>query len=309
MMGKTYYAFVEQLRKEIMEATGLDRTEIWFKQAEDDPKTEGDRLFVNFFGWEANNEVLALHTEELFSSLDEGSSMEEIVRMIRKQYLEVKEAGYLERILDLSDYDKVCDDLFIRAISTENNEKELENAVYCKVGDIALTVYFCVQNKDENLVSMKILKPFVEKWGISEDEVYRKALQNAPRFLPPRFWNLEKMMFQPGYQGEDFMTSESKYEIRDNVYGECLSTLERRNGATAIFLPGVADRIAEMMGCGFYAVFTSIHEVMIHADHDMNATDLHKVLDEILQEMTKKEEFLTRKIYHYDPVMKKFTWK
>ena len=64
-----------------------------------------------------------------------------------------------------------------------------------------------------------------------------------------------------------------------------------------------------MMGCGFYAVFTSIHEVMIHGDHDMNATDLHKVLDEILQEMTKKEEFLTRKIYHYDPVMKKFTWE
>ena len=46
---------------------------------------------------------------------------------------------------------------------------------------------------------------------------------------------------------------------RDSI-GSCLSTARRTNGAVAIFLPGVAKRLADLMDADFYMVFTSIHE-------------------------------------------------
>lgn len=308
-MEKEYCEFVKQLRNEIMKATGLGRMEVCFKRAEDYPETDGDRIFVNCLVWETNCEVLALHVEELYQCFSNGNSMEEIAALVKQQYQEVKESGCLERIQDLDNYQKVCHDLIVRAINAERNEKELKDAVYWRIGDIALTVYFCLQSEDERTISMKILKPFVEKWGISEIEVFKNALHNTPLLTPPRLWNLEKMIFQAGYQGEDFMNPESDYIIRGNVYGECLSTTGRTNGATAVFVPEVAERIAQMMGCGFYAVFTSIHEVMLHGDRDVNVSDLRMALEGTLQEFTSEEEFLTKKIYHYHPETRSFTWE
>ena len=49
--------------------------------------------------------------------------------------------------------------------------------------------------------------------------------------------------------------------------GNCLSTSRKTNGAVAVFLPGVAERLAYLLDSDFYMVFTSIHEVMIHNDH------------------------------------------
>lgn len=68
------------------------------------------------------------------------------------------------------------------------------------------------------------------------------------------------------------------YKIKKDALGNCLSTTIRTNGAVAIFLPGVAERIGQLMGCGFYMVFTSIHEVMIHSERNANPKELKQVL-------------------------------
>lgn len=51
--------------------------------------------------------------------------------------------------------------------------------------------------------------------------------------------------------------------------GNCLSTSKKTNGAVAVFLPGVAERLAALLESDFYMVFTSIHEVMIHNDRNV----------------------------------------
>ncbi len=43
------------------------------------------------------------------------------------------------------------------------------------------------------------------------------------------------------------------YLTRDSI-GSCLSTARRTNGAVAIFLPGVAKRLADLMDADFYMV-------------------------------------------------------
>ena len=86
------------------------------------------------------------------------------------------------------------------------------------------------------------------------------------------------------------------YLTRDSI-GSCLSTARRTNGAVAIFLPGVAKRLADLMDADFYMVFTSIHEVMIHNADQSYPEDLENVLRETLREATPEEDFLTDKIW------------
>ena len=81
--------------------------------------------------------------------------------------------------------------------------------------------------------------------------------------------------------------------------GNCLSTSRKTNGAVAVFLPGVAERLAYLLDSDFYMVFTSIHEVMIHNDHCVDPDDLENVLEDTIKEATPKEDYLTSRIYQY----------
>ena len=100
----------------------------------------------------------------------------------------------------------------------------------------------------------------------------------------------------------------SDFQLKKDAIGNCLSTVTRTNGAVAVFLPGVANRIGELLHGGFYMVFTSIHEVMIHSDVTANPDDLKEVLRETVEDTTPEEDFLTYNIYHYNPESRAFTF-
>lgn len=44
------------------------------------------------------------------------------------------------------------------------------------------------------------------------------------------------------------------YHPNKGIAGNCLSTEKRTNGAAAIFLPGVARRLSELLGSDLYLV-------------------------------------------------------
>ena len=53
--------------------------------------------------------------------------------------------------------------------------------------------------------------------------------------------------------------------------------------------------------------FTSIHEVMIHNDRNVEPEDLKEVLQETIKSATPEEDYLTSRIYHYSRATHKFT--
>ena len=87
--------------------------------------------------------------------------------------------------------------------------------------------------------------------------------------------------------------------LQKDAMGNCLSTSEKTNGAVAVFLPGVAERLSYLLDSDFYMVFTSIHEVMIHNDHCVDPEDLESVLADTIKEATPEEDYLTSRIYQY----------
>ena len=74
---------------------------------------------------------------------------------------------------------------------------------------------------------------------------------------------------------------------------------KRTNGAAAIFLPGVARRLSELLGSDLYLVFTSVHEVMVHNADVVYPEDLKEVLSDTLEKATPEEDYLTSSIYRY----------
>ena len=160
-------------------------------------------------------------------------------------------------------------------------------------------VYYRAGEKEGSVLSAKIKKSFVEKWGKDADTVFEAALINTYFISPPRIYHWEKMLFDKTYEGDNFMDILGTYHPNKGIAGNCLSTEKRTNGAAAIFLPGVARRLSELLGSDLYLVFTSVHEVMVHNADVVYPEDLKEVLSDTLEKATPEEDYLTSSIYRY----------
>lgn len=299
-MDNRYESFVETFRQKLIDATGYGEDRIFYKSREEYPPTSGDRLFVKQFEANGVTEVCALYVGDLYEEYRRGLGMDMIVKDVVKRLQGISRTDIIEKAKIISDYDKIKNYLFIRLINKNKYEADLMDSVYRTIGDIAMVLYVRMGEIEGYTSSMKVKQHMLEKWDMDRDEVFEAALLNTYFISPPRIYCWEKMLFDTHYEGENFMNLLSDYPIRRGAVGNCLSTVKRTNGAVAVFLPGVASRLADLMQGNLYLVFTSIHEVMIHNEKTADPEDLRHVLIDTIKETTPEEDVLTFHIYHYD---------
>lgn len=299
-MEKMYENFVEQLRRELLDATGYSEERIYYKEKEEYPPTADDRLILKQSEINGKAEICALYTKELYEAYRNGRPMEEIVKAVLVRLQRISQSGILQKARDMDDYEKMKDNLFVRLLNRVMYDAELEDVIYRELGDLAMVLYVCMGEVDGCITSMKVKNYMVEEWGIDREEIFNHALLNTYFLTPPRIYCWEKLIFDSSYAGDNFMNLLSDYSIRTDALGNCLSTTKRTNGAVAVFLPGVAGRIAELMDDSFYIVFTSVHEAMLHSVSSTDPETLRQVLKETIRETTPSEDFLTFCIYQYD---------
>ena len=299
-MDNRYESFVETFRQKLIDATGYGEDRIFYKSKEEYPPTAGDRLFVKQFESNGVTEVCALYVGDLYEEYRRGLGMDVIVKDVVKRLQGISRTDIIEKAKMISDYNKIKNYLFIRLINKNKYEDDLTDSVYRTIGDIAMVLYVRMGEIEGYTSSMKVKQHMLEKWDMDRDEVFEAALLNTYFISPPRIYCWEKMLFDTHYEGENFMNLLSDYPIRRGAVGNCLSTVKRTNGAVAVFLPGVASRLADLMQGNLYLVFTSIHEVMIHNEATVDPEDLRHVLIDTIKETTPEEDVLTFHIYHYD---------
>lgn len=267
---------------------------------------EGDRLNITFAEHDDAYEVCSVRVDEVYKAYHEGAKLNAIVNYISNDVLHAKNYNIYDKTKTLIDYDTAKSRLFVRLLNCDRNSDILKNVVHKTLGDIALTVCAIVDNR-ENLISTKILKSMVEKWRKTETDIFNEALENTYRATPPRIYKWEGVLCDESYAGESFMNDEDICDLDKSFSGNILSTTRKTNGAVAVFLPGVAERIAELLDSDFYMVFTSIHEVMIHSTGSgVDPKDLKLVLQDTLRKVTPSSDYLTEKIYKYNRRTHKF---
>ena len=301
-MDKNYELFIGQLTNAIYETTDIPLENIRFVK-----KDGGDLLNIIFAEHDDAYEVCSVHVEELYVAYQNGIRLNTIVDYICSDVLHAKSIYVYDKTKELMDYDTAKSRLFVRLINYDRNADILRDVVHKTLGDIVFTVYAIVDENEFGIVSTKVLKSMVKKWDKNEDDIFDEAIANTYRMTPPRIYKWEEMIFNREYTGDSFMESCDEDVISKDAMGNCLSTTRKTNGAVAVFLPGVAEKISELLDSDFYMVFTSIHEVMIHSTGSgVDLKDLKLVLQDTLREATPSSDYLTEKIYKYNRRTHKF---
>lgn len=210
--------------------------------------------------------------------------------------------------LENGGYELCKNRLIIRPINYDRNKYELENCVYWRFGDIALTLYGVISDDDDDYVTMKITRALIEEWGIKDEMLLNNALRNTFITMPPRLYYCTDLKRKHARCEGIFMSGETVDESQlfqihpenqlEGSLGYRLSTTRGLNGAVALFYPGVQERLAELMGGDYLAGFTSIHEAIIHPAGLQNHENMRESIHDI-NEVFPRDEMLSSKVFRY----------
>lgn len=311
-MDKNYELFVEQLKRGIHGTIEIPMENMEFARKGENFAEMGDRLLVKVVNHGDAWEVCGLYTKELFKAYQEGYTLAEVLEEVLGDIQRLREADIYNKTKKLRNYDTAKDRLFVRLLNCNKHAGDLQDAIYKTVGDIALVVYAQISAEENYVTSTKVRKAMLDRWAkehplLNENVILNNALDNTYKMTPPRIYRWKEMIFNREYAGDSFMESCSEDVVSKDAMGNCLSTTIKTNGAVAVFLPGVAKRLADLLDSDFYMVFTSIHEVMIHNAEKVDSEDLKRVLAGTIKEATPKEDYLTSRIYKYNRETHKFS--
>ena len=109
----------------------------------------------------------------------------------------------------------------------------------------------------------------MKKWGISEEQAIQDALENTARLFPACVYD-QRTQKEENLLEKDF---EKKDITMHAVHGDhiLVSTFKPINGAVALFYPGVQEKLLQIMGGPFQAVFMNTNDVMIFDKNDNKA--------------------------------------
>lgn len=207
--------------------------------------------------------------------------------------LVMESAKALERA-ELLDFAKLREQVVFQFINTAQNKEYLEKLVHREYLDLSIVYrWVYAPEKDQSMI---LEKDFVEKFGISEEELYQLARVNTRKLFPiyaKAFSKLDPTYHNKSNEDIDLedVTSQEKVDI---------SSVQRKYGAIMILYDDVLQNIARKMDSDLYIMPLSMHE-MVCSSVKLNQTpeELASILFCVNQENQDIDDRLSNQIYKY----------
>nr|WP_297706661.1 DUF5688 family protein [uncultured Butyrivibrio sp.] len=244
------------------------------------------------------NVAPTIYLEHFFDEYQKGKDED----MIAKEILALYKHSMPSDLLDVqffTDFSKACRNFCFKAVNYEKNKKKLGNIPYKRFEDLAFIPFCCVSSSRFGEGSITILNKHLRFWEVSFDELWENVFENAASTLPPYCENL--MDFVNAHEELPFPPMNcNMYVVSNNI---------KTNGASAIFYPGMLEKMEEEIGGDFVIIPSSIHETIVlpRIDEDDELSVLKMMVKQVNTEVVSTEEILSDSVYVYDSETKRLT--
>ncbi len=227
-------------------------------------------------------------------SLDDliKGAVESMVKVVEDHFRK-SDQNLIELITKDRDYGKIKDKLRLCLCNGECYRKYYGKALARPFHDMYQMIRISIDQ-----YSIIFLPADLPLWGVSEDQVFADARVSSMNAEKESFVDLTDMLTD--MIGETFVDE-------NNEKGAlwCLTNSSKTYGASVILYPGILEMVAEKLDDSFYVLPSSVHEVLVIAQNQVEATgasepSLEAMIREINEAMVDEKELLSNKLYYYD---------
>ncbi|MCI6730732.1 MAG: DUF5688 family protein [Lachnospiraceae bacterium] len=251
----------------------------------------------------------AIYVNGMYEDYQNGCEMDSIL----KQIADIRVSNDVPPEFDLSrimDYDQAKDHIVARLVNLDDNRLRLENAPYTRVEDLAVTYHIDLKVQDDSTMSVQVMNPILESFGITREELHEVAMVNTREQTPPVFKSLMETMrdlIMPEVMSAMNVGEKEANVIIDGLLPSddanlwVLTNSEKIHGAVAMLDTKMMDEICEQMGGDIMILPSSIHEsIIVPKSAGMSLEDLESMVQEINATDVRPEDRLSDHVYAYD---------
>ena len=289
--------------------------------------------FMDFLPEQYQNMKLVVNpTEKVNHTVDGLTLMGEGVRVsptiyINNMYKHYKDTDNLELVLTDAaammekamreapdnvpslDMESAKDNIVFQLVNTEQNKALLEDAPNRAFQDLSIIYRWVVKVEDSGIQSTVVHNSLAKQLGMSEDEMFKAAVENTRRIFPPRIRNMNEVI------KDMFMKDGMPLEIAEMMIGEIppeqsmyvISNEQGINGAISMLYEDKLHALAEDLETDLYIMPSSVHEVIAVSSNMGDPNELAQMVAEINMDQVSLEERLSNQVYHYDKDLRKLS--
>lgn len=252
------------------------------------------------------NETLTpnIYINELYEKYSSGMNLDEIVGDIADLRIEhdpPEEAQSIGSIF--TNYEMVKQRLEIHLCDMELNRDKLKNQVYTEQGDFAATYHIKIGGDGMLRGSAAVTPNLLKGWGITEEQLREDSLR-AEHSKGAVFTDIEELVAEKTFGLKSTNLLDKQKDVIDNEVGfsfYCLTSEEKRYGASMILQEDVMGKVSKLMGGDFYILPSSIHETLIvPTTTQMTLEDMSIMVQYVNKEAVEPEDKLSDKVQFYD---------
>ncbi len=203
----------------------------------------------------------------------------------------------------LQDFGTVKERIRVRVTNYDANLEMLENSPHRKFLDLAIT-YYLEMTIAEQSASVIITNELMERWGITEDDLYRLGMKKLLAEGACCITEIFRLIRQVVQKEQDRMTEAVIAEFgkgRNMPELYVASNQKRSFGANCLLNVSLLQEFAENKECNLIIYPSSVHEILLLPIKDENENHLDtRDIREINYLNVSKDEWLSNSIYYYD---------
>ena len=248
--------------------------------------------------------VPIIYLDEYYKKYKYTNDIDGCVESIIKMYKEATHKNMDEMIIDVFDWNKVSSRIYPIIMSKKMNSKLLKNLVYTTYLDLAVCYTIrlneLAQDTDEAIVSIRVRDDMLDRWGINEDELHNKALENMKYDgynIKSMATVIKELMFN--CDGNCDCPIEEIENVESEMY--VLTNRSKIRGATGILNQELLEKFAEQFNSNYYILPSSVHEVILLIEEEsMDVGELNEMVRQINEDQVPREDVLEEHVYYYD---------
>lgn len=240
---------------------------------------------------EGNDLMPTIYLEEYFEMYEKGRDIDQIVDDI----ILLNATATIPEVKDMTTlmhFDNMKNKIMYRIINKERNQELLKTMPHREYLDFAITYYVLMEAELTACMTIKVENYHLEKWNITEEELYVLAKENTSRDMEVSLRHMNEVLCSGTPFGKKGFTQEESY-----MYS--LTNYYVHYGAATLLYDGVLEKIHDKIGHDFYVFPSSVHDLVIFPQkEDMDI--------EFLQDMVSSgncyvydDEFLSSNAYRY----------
>ena len=300
MNRKEFYEYVKDNVKDYL-PDSYQNGEI---RIEEVAKNNGLRLTCISIPQGDQRAVPMVYLDSLYMEYVNGKNLDSCVGDVADMRIELQDmAAYVNLGLpDIRNYGEMKDKLQVRICDPEWNEDRLADKVVTEHGDFAAYYTINLEEDRHGTSSIPVTVDLMKSWGVTVEQIHADAM-TADRKRGAVLMDMNEIvnsMIFGGEAPENLLNGKLDMEMIENPMF-CLTNHSKMNGASLLLQDDIRKQIGECLGCDYFVLPSSIHEVLILPDNGFfEVPALNEMVKEVNETQVEPQERLSDKVQFCD---------